>query len=166
MHKQRGFTFIEVLIVLVIAGLMMLVVFMAVPAARRSAHNNVRHKDTALLLAAVTEFRSQSPSGALPDSCNSAQDGCFAKNTPRGYYQDTDAAPAVTYVKLNHEYSDADALLQADDDDVTEKVVMYSYAICNDSGTMPTGQFASPQDVAVQYAIETFSGAALQCKQI
>lgn len=166
MHKQRGFTVIELLIVFVIGGLMLLVVFLAVPATRRTAHNNARHKDAGLLLASVTDVRAQSPNAALPASCDSTMADCFANSIPRAYYKDAGSFPAVTYVKLDHSYTEADALLHADDDDAAEKVAIYTYAICNDAGTAPTGQYASPQNVVLQYALETFSGVAMQCKQI
>jgi len=56
--KQRndGFTIIEVLIVLAIAGLMMMVVFLAVPALQRNARNSQRESDTSRVAAAVQEI--------------------------------------------------------------------------------------------------------------
>ena len=53
--KSEGFTIIEVLIVLAIAGLIMLIVFLAVPALQRNSRNNARNNDAAKVAAAVTE---------------------------------------------------------------------------------------------------------------
>lgn len=53
--KSEGFTIIEVLIVLAIAGLIMLVVFLAVPALQRNQRNTGRTNDSSLVLAAVSE---------------------------------------------------------------------------------------------------------------
>ena len=53
--NQKGFTIIEVLIVLAIAGLIMLVIFLAVPALQRSQRNNARQNDANLLVAAVND---------------------------------------------------------------------------------------------------------------
>lgn len=53
--KSEGFTIIEVLIVLAIAGLIMLIVFLAVPALQRNQRNNARNNDGARVAAAVTE---------------------------------------------------------------------------------------------------------------
>src|SRR4030095_14053868 len=50
-----GFTIIEVLIVLAIAGLIMLIVFLAVPALQRNSRNNARNNDAAKIAAAITE---------------------------------------------------------------------------------------------------------------
>ena len=51
--KEQGFTIIEVLIVLAIAALIMLVVFLAVPALRRNAANSGRANDAAVVIAAA-----------------------------------------------------------------------------------------------------------------
>jgi prepilin-type N-terminal cleavage/methylation domain-containing protein len=53
--KEEGFTIIEVLIVLAIAGLIMLIVFLAVPALQRNSRNNARNSDASRVSAAVTE---------------------------------------------------------------------------------------------------------------
>jgi prepilin-type N-terminal cleavage/methylation domain-containing protein len=56
LHKDnKGFTIIEVLIVLAIAGLIMLIVFLAVPALQRNQRNNARNNDASRIAAAVTE---------------------------------------------------------------------------------------------------------------
>lgn len=55
-RKEGGFTIIEVLIVLAIAGLIMLIVFLAVPALQRNARNTQRKNDAANYLSAVNEF--------------------------------------------------------------------------------------------------------------
>lgn len=62
--NSKGFTIIEVLIVLAIAGLILLVVFLAVPALQRNARNTSRKSDASALLAAVTEDSSNN-SGSL-----------------------------------------------------------------------------------------------------
>ncbi len=53
---QQGFTIIEVLIVLAIAGLILLIVFLAVPALQRNARNTSLKSDAASIGAAVNEF--------------------------------------------------------------------------------------------------------------
>lgn len=63
--KQEGFTIIEVLIVLAIAGLIMLVVFLAVPALQRNARNTQRNNDVAAILGGMSEYVNNN-SGQLP----------------------------------------------------------------------------------------------------
>lgn len=53
--REEGFTIIEVLIVLAIAGLIILIVFLAVPALQRNARNNARNQEASRISAAVTE---------------------------------------------------------------------------------------------------------------
>lgn len=55
-RKEKGFTIIEVLIVLAIAGLILLVVFLAVPALQRNARNTQRNEDIASILGGISEF--------------------------------------------------------------------------------------------------------------
>ena len=63
--NQDGFTIIEVLIVLAIAGLIMLIVFLAVPALQRNARNTARKSDASHLASAVNDFISNN-GGQLP----------------------------------------------------------------------------------------------------
>ena len=53
---KRGFTIIEVMIVLAIAGFILLMVFLAVPALQRNSRNNARRNDAAAIAASVTSF--------------------------------------------------------------------------------------------------------------
>lgn len=53
--KQKGFTIIEVLIVLAIAGLIILIVFLAVPALQRNSRNTQRKNDATAVLGATQE---------------------------------------------------------------------------------------------------------------
>jgi type IV pilus assembly protein PilA len=53
--QTEGFTIIEVLIVLAIAGLIMLIVFLAVPALQRNSRNNARNNDASRIASAITE---------------------------------------------------------------------------------------------------------------
>src|SRR5688572_10796692 len=63
--KDQGFTIIEVLIVLAIAGLIMLVVFLAVPALQRNSRNTQRITDAGNVLTGISEFVGNN-NGQLP----------------------------------------------------------------------------------------------------
>lgn len=54
--RQEGFTIIEVLIVLAIAALILLIVFLAVPALQRNSRNTSIKTDAANILAGVNDF--------------------------------------------------------------------------------------------------------------
>jgi prepilin-type N-terminal cleavage/methylation domain-containing protein len=64
--KQHGFTIIEILIVLAIAGLILLIVFFAVPALQRSARNARRKRDLGRFYAAVQEYAANRNSQRAP----------------------------------------------------------------------------------------------------
>jgi len=64
-NKAEGFTIIEVLIVLAIAGLIMLIVFLAVPALQRNSRNNGRRNDVGRMGSAVSEYAANN-NGSLP----------------------------------------------------------------------------------------------------
>jgi prepilin-type N-terminal cleavage/methylation domain-containing protein len=91
--NNQGFTIIEVMIVLAIAGLILLIVFLAVPALQRNSRNTQRKNDVAGLLAAVSEF-SNNNNGALPNTCsgttpvtiNSTVVGLTSSQARVGYY--------------------------------------------------------------------------------
>jgi len=62
--KQRGFTIIEVALVLAVAALIFLVVFLAVPALQRNQRNDAIKRDIAFVVEQVSSFVSNQ--NALP----------------------------------------------------------------------------------------------------
>jgi prepilin-type N-terminal cleavage/methylation domain-containing protein len=86
----EGFTIIEVMIVLVIAGLILLIVFLAVPALQRSARNTSRKSDASALASSMTEYLNNN-NGVLPTAITNAAGavqftGLAATNAKMGYY--------------------------------------------------------------------------------
>ena len=77
--KQSGFTIIEVMIVLAVAGLIMAIVFLAIPALQRSNRNTQRKNDATRLSGLVAEFASNN-NGTLPANV------VAALNTPTWSY--------------------------------------------------------------------------------
>lgn len=65
--NTKGFTIIEVLIVLAIAGLIMLIVFLAVPALQRNSRNTAIKNDVQNVLGGVSEYQAAN-SGSMPTS--------------------------------------------------------------------------------------------------
>ena len=57
-NKNEGFTIIEVMIVLAIAGLILLIVFLAVPALQRNSRNTSRKSDVGRVSSALNEWSS------------------------------------------------------------------------------------------------------------
>ena len=68
-NNKKGFTIIEVVLVLAIAGLIFLMVFIALPALQRSQRNTRRRQDMARILSAVNDYQANNggKSPATPD---------------------------------------------------------------------------------------------------
>jgi len=64
-RKSDGFTIIEVMIVLAIAGLIMLIVFLAVPALQRNSRNTQYKNDASNYASAVSEWMNNN-NGKVP----------------------------------------------------------------------------------------------------
>lgn len=61
-HKDQGFTIIEVVLVLAIAGLIFLMVFIALPALQRGQRDQARKNDATVVATAVNTFKSSNRS--------------------------------------------------------------------------------------------------------
>lgn len=72
--KNKGFTIIEVALVLGIAGLIFLMVFIALPAVQRNASDAQRRDDIATLLGAIKKYQTNNR-GTLPDDWASDLNG-------------------------------------------------------------------------------------------
>lgn len=66
-RKEKGFTIIEVVLVLAIAGLIFLMVFIALPALQRNQRDTQRKNDVSRLQTAVVNY-SNSNRGTLPSN--------------------------------------------------------------------------------------------------
>ena len=65
MKRRNGFTMIEVSLVLAIAGLILMMVFIALPGLQRSQRDAKRREDVLLVLEKIKDYQ-QSNRGALP----------------------------------------------------------------------------------------------------
>lgn len=153
--KQEGFTLIEVMIVLAIAGLILLVVFLAVPALQRNARNTTRREDAGNILAAVNEYVANN-NGALPagvtgsgsDLTIGTGSGVNTVPVTMGYY---------TYSATNFVVS-TQGTYGTTNNTTTDTVVILTAATCN--GNNPAA--GSSRAVAILYTVEP---DAKQCRQ-
>jgi prepilin-type N-terminal cleavage/methylation domain-containing protein len=140
--RTEGFTIIEVMIVLAIAGLIMLIVFLAVPALQRNSRNTQRKNDASAVLSAVGEFVGNS-NGTLPAS---AADQTLVKgNAKYGFYEEANVSFATG---AQSAVTDTDTVLRV----VTK-------AKCGTGGAAIAG---AQRQYVIQYAVETGSGTGRQ----
>jgi prepilin-type N-terminal cleavage/methylation domain-containing protein len=145
-QKESGFTIIEVMIVLAIAGLIMVVVFLAVPALQRSGRNNARTADVTNILGAAGEYVSNN--GGSIGFANTDLTG----ETKLGYYT---AANVTVVTKVAG--TDVTAPTTAD------TVVIAKNAKC---GASPTDKpvNGTTRSYVAYYAVETSGSIKTQCQ--
>ena len=136
--QNKGFTIIEVLIVLAIAGLIMLIVFLAVPALNRNARNTQRRDDVAALMAMFAETLNNN-NASQPATCNGASATCWVKDAKLSIIDNT-TATNVVWTK------NASAPGTAPTNTNVDNVVIQNYLKC--SGSVATTTGASSRSVA------------------
>lgn len=139
--RTEGFTIIEVLIVLAIAGLILLIVFLAVPALQRNSRNTQRKNEISSILGAVNEYANNN-SGALPST--STQQADALKNAKLSFYNGN-----VTWGSAGANSTTKDT------------AVIVTGANCTTGGA--TGS-SSARQVAVMYTLEAGSGDQKACQ--
>lgn len=165
-NNNSGFTIIEVLIVLAIAGLIMLIVFLAVPALQRSARNTSRKSDASALLAGISEYTDNN-NGTLPAALSTAITNNQMQFCSVAACNGGDAPSSVKvgyYTKIGGGGTGSINLVNGVDDPATavDEVLLEVGVTCN--GNTPSALGAGARSVAALYGIET-GGSSLvwQC---
>lgn len=149
--NQKGFTIIEVLIVLAIAGVIMLIVFLAVPALQRNSRNTQRKADISAALAGIQESLNNN-NGVFQSLATSITNAKF------GFY---DPASEVTGSLANN------AIVTSVTS--TDGVVINNYSKCasnpaaNTAAVTLASNGASKKGVTAVYRIETSGGYQATC---
>lgn len=144
------------MIVLTIAGLILLIVFMAVPALQRNSRNTQRRQDVAVLLSAVSDYESNH-AGQLPSVSGQFNGNSqFATTYPNlGYYTTTGN------VQWNYSASARVGGVPTPPSGV-DSVTVYNYLKCADAATA-TFNNATQRSVAALFNVEGSNGAVTQC---
>jgi prepilin-type N-terminal cleavage/methylation domain-containing protein len=157
---SQGFTIVEVMFVLAIAAMIMLIVFLAVPALQRNSRNTGRKSDAGRISSAITNYISNN-NGTLPPT-----GAAWTTNGACASIQN-DAGTLAQYVGLTcfsgsqgSGHFDVEVGLNAAPTAVTGNEVIYvEQAVCNPAAagrTTTTG--ASSRSSALLYSLETSSG--------
>ena len=145
--RQEGFTIIEVMIVLAIAGLIILIVFLAVPALQRNSRNTQARNEASNILGAVSEFASNK-NGQNPTASSSATAGSDAETVYK-------SANVKNITALTVEAASGTTAPTA-----TLSVLRLT-SKCNAAGTGTTA--GAGRQVALLYQIENNSGTITTC---
>lgn len=152
--RTEGFTIVEVLIVLAIAGVIMLIVFLAVPALQRNSRNTQRRSDVSRVLGAVAEYEANN-AGQLPTATGAFNTEFSNANVSLGFY----TAANVTY-----NYSATARAAVPANPTGNDTVTVYNYLKCS-SSTAATITGASAKSVAALFNVETSGADQTQCQE-
>lgn len=154
--RQEGFTIIEVLIVLAIAGLIMLIVFLAVPALQRNSRNTQRRSDISKVLGAVQEY-SNNNNGQLPPDASTA-----VSNAKLGFYAASDFTGTTNSSTAQNSITPNDT-----------GVVLANFSKCPASNPAPgavaaltMGTNPTKRNFVAVYRIETSGDSQTQCQDL
>jgi prepilin-type N-terminal cleavage/methylation domain-containing protein len=150
--SQQGFTIIEVLIVLAIAGLILMIVFLAVPALQRNSRNTQRKNDVQALLGAISEYEDNN-NGSLPATGDATIDGSSAT---LGASTSAQATANLGYYNSGTVTIQTTAPSSVPDNDTVLLVEGYT---CDNN--KPTTDGANRRSIAAYYSIEP--GTTAQC---
>ena len=164
--NKKGFTIIEVVLVLAIAGLIFLMVFIALPALQRSQRNTRRRSDMARVLAQFTEYQSNN-AGKMPSDSTEIQnfvDRYLVGQSGQNAFADSDCAneqfcdPDGT----NYRFSSTaplDTPSTALSGALDHNVYYYKDSKCGGTEGLPSDG-SGDRDIAILYILE---GGAIYC---
>lgn len=167
-----GFTITEIMIVLAIAGVILMIVFEAIPSLQRGSRNSQRKQDVQTILEAVSQYE-LNDSGKFPDDCGGSGHTPCTKpggSTPNDYFLRFSVNKLTFYTGstqvIARNQTSGSATNQGPDMDPAT-VYVYNYALCPRSGGKTTYYGAGYSDVVALYAIETGNnGVAAECQQL
>lgn len=114
-NKLKGFTIIEVSLVLAIAGLIFLMIFIALPALQRQQRDTERKEDITALISAVKKFQTNNR-GALPnDSSASTSWDKFVSDYLSDGFEDPSSGEEYELVVRSCGVNEKDADCKTDD---------------------------------------------------
>ena len=183
-NSKQGFTIIEVVLVLAIAGLIFLMVFVALPALQRSQRDTARRNDMSRVDTSLIQYQTNNQdtgNGDLPlagdwygESVTSPETfggGCTSEDTACRFIQrymnaGTDSStntfkdPDGVYYKMNiqsaSEWSNNESRDIAPATDMDHKIYVVTGARCNGE----QAKKAEPRHFAILYRLE---GAGIYC---
>lgn len=97
-QKQQGFTIIEVVLVLAIAGLIFLMVFIALPTLQRNQRDTTRRSDVSRFKAQINQYQANNK-GAVPTATIAGN--AFISKYMNNEWKDPSSGDTYTYVAFS-----------------------------------------------------------------
>jgi len=156
LQKQKGFTIIEVMIVLAIAGVIMMLLFLVVPTLQRNNRNTQIQNDAAALLTYIGEYSIQK-NGALPAGVDEDANGAVLASDGTN-----DINLGNIRAGIDIEFADGAQSAYATDGSDSGKVRLVVNAKCNNPDDGAT--VAQRRSYAVQYVVESGGDDIPRCE--
>lgn len=163
-NSKQGFTIIEVVLVLAIAGLIFLMVFIALPALQRSQRNTRRRQDMSRILAAFNDYQANN-NGNFPsstDELNSTFSFKYIKGGDANSDAFTDPDGSDYTFNAIYDWSASTAPSYTPATDVDHNIGFHTTAKCYGNESTPVEKDASggKRSIAITYVLE---GGAVYC---
>ena len=169
-NNKKGFTIIEVVLVLAIAGLIFLMVFIALPALQRSQRNTRRRQDMARILSAFNDYQANN-NGKMPkgDELNNFVVRYVAmagtpETVPHGVdgtcLSDQFCDPDGTSYWFNNNNSPEDNTENHSKASFNHQIYYAKNATCNGTEEGKYGKGNGEREIAIMYVLE---GGAIYC---
>lgn len=162
---KKGFTIIEVVLVLAIAGLIFLMVFVALPALQRSQRDTARRDDMARFISQLAQFQANNKN-KVPDNNTTGKtwDGFIASylNTGGDEFADPDGTDYQIQICGSASGTPTgDCALDGNNltwDNNKHTIYVFTNARCDGETVVPVAN--APYQVAIHYKLE---GAGVYC---
>lgn len=159
-ERSKGFTLIETLIVLAVAGLILSIVLFFIPQLQRVARNNVRKQDVNIILDNLATYLTNN-SGTMPNQ------PAFLQTSKIKYYDTSNisfTSDVTAGISIRVEqYGRADVPTS---NNSTDSVWIYNYRKCLSTGTGSTSNSAGYRDIVAVFGLESPSGPSPKCQQL
>jgi prepilin-type N-terminal cleavage/methylation domain-containing protein len=153
-RKDAGFTIIEVMIVLAIAGLIMLIVFLAVPALQRNSHNTTRKNDIGRVGSAVNDWVSNNNGTVFTAGTGNANLSTVKNDAGAlGQYTLTEGTNVKVATGTQSALSGSGSV---------DNVIVVTGAQCGSNGATTAG---TSRQMSIQYMLESSDGNGIPACQ-
>ena len=165
-RDKKGFTIIVVMIEPAIAALILLVVFLAVPALQRSQRNNARKSDSSRVAAAVVDFTSTNQ-GNLPSTASTADcDTIYTSSASLSQYTGLTCVAAAALpaaISSNNFYLGSTPAAYTAPAAVNNVLILGEGVVCNGTTGMTNAAPATSKSMALMYSLESGSTYTWAC---
>jgi len=166
-NRNEGFTIIEVLIVLAIAGLILLIVFLAVPALQRNSRNTQRKNEVGRFGSAIADYLSNN-NGTVPTTAANLTTIKTSVGDLTQYSSTTTGTGAMTGGRFNLQNGVAVSPAPTIAKSAGDALLLVTKAECDTTAAGTTKVGTNDRQMAILYTVESGNSAnfGIVCQNI